>query len=140
MRVLLGQHPLQHSYQLLHLILCFQSSASRLNAPSAPSARQLESSDYTQAYQLLLLFAYGTWADFKGAHLDHASQRLAALLPVPSTHWYASCFCHLPGLCVVTASASALPALSDRQPAREAEAAVCSIRGGEQQGAPRAAS
>jgi hypothetical protein len=57
----------------------------------ALSAPQLESSDYRQAYQLLLLFAYGTWAEFKGVHLSHASQRLAALLPVPLSYPYAGC-------------------------------------------------
>ena len=41
--------------------------------------RQLEGSEFAQAYQLLLLFAYGTWSDYKGA-------RLAARVQMPCAH------------------------------------------------------
>ena len=40
---------------------------------------QLEGSEFAQAYQLLLLFAYGTWSDYKGA-------RLAARVQLPCAH------------------------------------------------------
>ena len=40
---------------------------------------QLEGSEFAQAYQLLLLFAYGTWSDYKGASL-------AARVHMPCAH------------------------------------------------------
>ena len=72
--------PLHESVTKLSISFTLDTAADLLHVVRL----QLEGSEFAQAYQLLLLFAYGTWSDYKGARLAPAFCSSTLQLHMPS--------------------------------------------------------